>query len=157
MAILNVNGVPFNYPDPGSEPGWGEDATGWAKAINTLTGGLYAPGDILPTSTAITNNVSAATSISGMKFDITKIREATITYNIQRSSTTTLSGVTEGGQIVLVYNDITGIFTLTQTGEGDAGVVFSITSLGQMQYISSDIGSTNNSGKILFSAKVLNK
>lgn len=46
MPSLKVNGITFNYPDPGSPPGWGGEATSWAEEITTVLNGIVSPTDI---------------------------------------------------------------------------------------------------------------
>lgn len=46
MPSLKVNGITFNYPDPGSPPGWGGEATSWAEEMTTTLNGIISPTDI---------------------------------------------------------------------------------------------------------------
>lgn len=160
MALLTVGNQIFNYPDPGTEAGWGQDATGWATAVTAALGALISPGDILQTTLVVANDQSAAADVTGLFFNSTLVRAANISYAVYRVSTGVPLGVAESGMLMLDLND-TGTtgnkWNMTQLKNGDAGVVFSVTDGGQIQMVSTNIGSAGYSGVINFSAKVLTK
>lgn len=161
-VTLIVNGTSYEYPVPGENPSWATDATDWAKAVTSVLATLVAPGDILQTQFTINNNISIPTNINGLIFDGGTVRAANVDYTIYRISTSNPAGHTESGRIYLTYDDSASIgnkWVISQISNGtNSDVVFSINeSTGQIQYISSDIGSLGYSGLITFSAKVLNK
>lgn len=160
MPNLTIGNQPFAYPNPGEEAGWGEDATGWAKAVTDLLATLVTTGDILQTSFAVQNNISVAEDVTGMFFDSGTVRSAQITYAVHRISDVTPAGTTEAGTIIIALNDTAAPgqkWQMMQTKEGNAGIAFSIGDGGQFQYISTDLGALNYSGTLKFSAKVLSK
>jgi len=160
MALLQVGNQYFNYPDPGTEAGWGEDATGWAEAVTNALTALIAPGDILPTSLVIQDGQSTAADVTGLFFNSNTIRAANIDYAVYRVSSSTNPGVAESGRLMIDLNDTapTGSkWSLIQIKNGDAGVTFSVTDGGQIQYTSTTIGLTGYTGVIDFSAKTLSK
>jgi len=160
MATLVVNNISFNYPDPGSDPGWGGDATDWAKEVTTVLATLLGTNDIIQTSALIANNQTVSTDVVNLFFDPYSTRAANISYSVYRRSDTNTSGVVESGTIYLTYDNSAGAgdkWILAQVNEGSCGVYFNITDAGQVQYQSSDIGSTNYIGQIKFSAKVLDQ
>lgn len=160
MATLVVNNISFNYPDPGSDPGWGSDATDWAKEVTTVLATLLGTNDIIQTSALIANNQSVSTDVAKLFFDPSTSRAANISYAIYRRSDTNPSGIVESGTIYLTYDNSAGAgnkWILAQVNEGTGGVFFNITDAGQVQYKSTDIGSTNYTGQIKFSAKVLDQ
>lgn len=148
MAItLTINNIPFEYPEPGEQSPWGQGATDWATEVTNVLDSLKGSSDILETSAIVENNVSSPKDITGLAFSSTVVRSFTVTGNIYRISGTTeyveefeLSGMhtTSGGWV------------LSQTGMGDAEVLFSITPAGQIQYISSNLTSTPYSGIFKF-------
>lgn len=158
MPLLTVNNTTYDYPNPGTDPGWGESATAWAQAVTDVLNTLLAPGDILETSFAISNNVTSDTNINGLQFNGAVVRAANVEYSIYRTSTLNPSGNVQSGTILLTY-DPTGIvgskWVLSDVRSGDAGVVFSCTDAGQVQYKSTDIDSTGYQGQIKFKAKTL--
>ena len=160
MAVLVVGNQSFNYPDPGTEAGWGEDATGWASAVTQALSALINTGDILPTSFTIQNSVSSVQDVTGLFFSSGVVRSANINYAIYRTSNTTVPGIAESGVILLDLND-TGTtgnkWQMTVQKNGEAGVTFSVTDSGQITYTSSDIGLAGYIGVMKFSAKTLSK
>lgn len=159
-SVLIVNGTPYEYPDPGENPNWGEDAFGWAQAVTEVLNTILALGDILETEFTVNNNVAVASDVNGLIFDPGVIRSAEITYNIYRITDSVTSGNAESGKILLVYDDnapATQKWSVTQQKNGEAGVVLQILDSGQVQYLSTNIAGANYFGLIKFSAKVLGK
>lgn len=160
MPILTVNNNTYNYPDPGTDPGWGQDATDWASAVTEVLNTLVAPSDILQTSYVINNNVSSYTDVNRLSFDPGTVRAANITYAVYRTSTANPSGVVESGTIYLTFDNSAGAgskWLLSQQKTGDAGVIFTITDAGQVRYQSTDINAVGYQGTIKFTAKTLSQ
>ena len=153
---LVINNVTYNYPGPGEDPGWGEDATGWAEEVTSVLSSLLGAGDILETTFNVANNVTSATNITGLSFDTATVRSAVIEYSIYRISDTTTSGKAETGVLDIVYDNSASSgnkWLLSQESNGDSGITFDITDAGQFTYTSTDIGSTNYSGVFKFKAR----
>lgn len=155
---LIVNNQSFDYPTSGTDPGWGGPATDWATEVTNVLGTLLAPGDILSTTFDISDDVSVATQIQGLAFDSSLNRSAKIVYSVYRTSTDNPSGNAETGTIDIIYDNLAPVgekWKMTQNKNGEAGVVFSISDLGQFSYISTqiDTGSGGYSGVLKFSAK----
>lgn len=160
MPNLTVANNTYAYPDPGTEPGWGEEATSWAQAVTDVLNTLLAPGDILETSFAIANNVSSDTNINGLVFDSGSIRAANITYAVYRMSTANPSGNAESGTIQLTFDNSAAPgskWIVAVQNSGNAGITFTCTDAGQVQYKSTDIGTPGYSGQIKFSARTLSQ
>ena len=161
MAIpLTLNGVTYNYPENGEDPNWSEDATGLIVAIVDTLNTLVAPGDILSTTATINDNVAVPVDVNGMNFDPTLVRATNVTYSIYRISTDNPSGNTEDGTIFLNYDNSAAPgskWLLSQRTNGNSGVVFTITDLGQVQYVSNQIdnGGGGYSGVLNFAARSL--
>jgi hypothetical protein len=158
MPLLTVNNNTYNYPDPGTDPGWGSEASDWAQAVTDVLNTILSPSDILETSYAINNNVSTATNINRLAFDPGTVRAANVTYTIYRISAANPSGNVESGTIYLNYDNSASLgskWNLGQQKIGESGVVFTITDAGQVQYTSSDIGDSSYTGSIKFLAKTL--
>lgn len=160
MPILTVNGIPFEYPDPGSDPGWGAGASDWASEVTAVLSTLLGPNDILETSFNINNNQSLPISITKLSFDSGSVRAANIQYSVYRKSDTTTSGIVETGMIYITYDNSAPLgskWIMGQSKVGDAGMTFSVSDSGQFSYISTNIDSTNYSGIMKFSAKALSQ
>jgi hypothetical protein len=150
---LIVNNTPYEYPTEGDAPGWGANATGWAEAVTGVLSNLQGPNDVLETSFSIANNQTIASNITGLAFNAGAVRAARIIYSIFRVSFTTPSGNAESGVFDIVYDNAAGWQLAQGDTVGNAGCLFSITSAGQFQYTSNDIGSLNYIGEMRFYAK----
>lgn len=149
MSDLQIGTEIFNYPDPGTEPGWGTDATGWATAVTELLGSLASPGTINETQSIVANNTAVAAPIAGLVFSDTLTQSALVIYRIQRD-TDAISPMTEMGQINVLFND--GIWQMSrEILAGDpAGVVMDIDATGQITFTSSNLAGANYDGYIKF-------
>lgn len=157
-VLLTILGNTYEYPIPGEDPNWSNDATDWASAVTDALTTLLGSGDILNSSFAIANNTSSATDINGLIFAPGTVRAANITYSIYRESDSTTSGYSETGTIYVTYDNNAAALSkwvLGKTSVGTSGVNFSILDSGQVQYTSTDIGAAGYSGVIKFSAKTL--
>jgi hypothetical protein len=151
MAVtLIVNNVPFDYPEQGEQQPWGESATNWASEVTKVLASLKSSSDILETSAAINNNQSTQESIQGLFFDSLTVRSFIINGNITR--TTDAVQQYEEFQLRGLYRGPVLGWTLQQESLSNSGVVFSITSSGQLQYTSTSISGVNYSGVIKFKA-----
>lgn len=156
---LTVNNTPYEYPTPGDEPGWGEDATGWAEEVTDVLNDVLGSDDILETTFTIDNNISTPTNVTGLLFSTATVRAAEIDYSVYRRTDSSTSGNAESGKMTLIYdNDAApgSKWSLVTYGiAGNAGVNFTITDAGQVQYESTNITGTNYSGTMKFRAKAL--
>lgn len=158
-VTLIVNNTPYDYPSPGDEPGWGEAATGWAEEVTDVLSSLLSPDDILQTAFTVNNNVASATNVTSLSFNTGSTRSARIEYNVYRISDSNPSGNAETGIMNIVYDNSASPGSqwsmIIGNIAGNSGVSFSITDAGQIQYISTDIGSVNYSGVMKFRAVAL--
>lgn len=157
---ITINNVPIEYPSPGDSPGWGEEATTFAEEVANVLENLQNPNDILETTFTIANNISSFTNVIGLSFNTGAVRQAEVGYSIYRTSSTALSGVIEGGTMTVVYDNNAGAGSKWQLAIGNiagpgAGVTFTISDAGQVQYKSTDIGATSYSGEMRFRAKTI--
>lgn len=142
---LTVDGIPYQFPEQGQEAPWGEDVTDWAEAITETLSGINSTGDILTTSFEPSNNISSATDIVGFSFDGSVIQGFVADYSIYRSTTNSSDVVQEEycetGTIHGSYLSGAGTWTITQTGDNieETGITLSITTLGQLQYTSTNL------------------
>lgn len=120
-----------------------------------------APGDVVTlganTRLTIVNNQGSPASITGMVFDKTIYRSFLITYSIFRSASGgstraesgTLKGVTDGSNWEIDPDSVTCPNT------GDSGITFSITSGGQVDYVSDDNGGSYDATKSVLDWELL--
>lgn len=158
---LIVNNIPFEYPVPGDEPGWGQPASDWAAEVTDVLNDLLGPNDITQTSFTILNNISISSDVAGLSFNTGQVRSAIIEYSIYRVSTGSPSGNAESGIMNIVYDNSAapGSKWLLTVGfqNGNSGVTFTITDNGQFQYQSSDIGAAGYNGIMKFRARTLSQ
>ena len=154
--ILIVGNEEFEFPEEGDSSGyaggWGESVTSWAEAVTKALETVQQPNDI-PISTApILNNVTTPTLILGFAFDTSEVISIQGEYIVKRSTDT--ANLVENGNIEGNYNG--SDWFITHTNIRDAGIVFDITTSGQIVYTTTNISGANYSGVIIFKAKVFN-
>lgn len=148
MAItLIINNIPFEIPEQGEQQPWGEGVTAYLTEVAKVLNSVNGPSDILESVASINNNISTPTDITGFFFDATTVRSFAVRGNIYR-----LDDAVESSEEFLLaglYQGASG-WVLTQEGMGNAGVTFSITSIGQVQYTSTNNAGTVHTGIIKF-------
>lgn len=126
MAELKVKGQSYNYPDPGTEPGWGEDATEWASAVSDALGELVGGEDKLRGETVLSAAITPTNTLN-LKFTSTLTRQAKVVYTIVRGS------LQESGELTIEQR--TGSWNILRESFGDdVGAIFTITGTGQVQH-----------------------
>jgi len=148
MADLIVNNTIFNYPDPGEEPGWGEDATGWAEAVTEALQSLAPAGTLNEAQSAIDNNQTDE-EIAGLVFSSSLTKTATVLYRIQRD-TDSITELVEQGYLNILYDNGTWLMSREISTGSPAGVQLDINSMGQVIYTSTNIAGANYTGFIRF-------
>lgn len=92
-----------------------------------------------------------------MSFNPTAVRGANLDYSIYRNTSTT--EFAEKGQLQLVYKNggtVGSKWTIGRVFFGDdAGITFTMTDAGQIQYTSTNMSGTGYSGIVKFEAKAL--
>lgn len=98
-------------------------------------------------TTTIANNQTTAVNVNGCLFDNTEVRGAKILYQLERR--TDADSNVEMGEIFVVYDNENTTWKIKKSGNFDlAGVDFSITSGGQVQYTSDDLTGASYSGTL---------
>jgi len=147
---VTINGSTYSIPSQGQNPPWGKDLSDVLVAITSVLSSLSGPSDINLTTFNIANNQSAAANVTGASFDTSQVRSFIMQYSVSR--TTSTQETTEVGSLYGAYNSTAGTWELMQYYAGLSGVVFSITSSGQLQYTSSNMSGSTPAGKIKFKA-----
>lgn len=132
----------------------------WFNALRTAGIALEAfLGSVIGLTTfTIANNQAAPANVTGLSFNGTSVKMAVIDYRIRRN--TTGAGATErvqGGSMVAMYSAAAGTWSLTsqaQSGD-DAGVSFSITAGGQVQYVSDSQTGTADESVLKFTGRLI--
>lgn len=149
---LTVNGIPFQYPDPGEPPVWGEGAADWAEEVTKVLDFLFGSNDIIGTSFNVLDDQTTFQDVIGLTFDQTQVRSFVVNYNVFRTDGN--NNFVESGQMWGNYTGSDWQFSIDRVG--DAGMTFDITSNGQVQYKSSSIGGTYD-GVMIFQADAIDK
>jgi hypothetical protein len=167
----------YTLSTQGDPAGWGEEQSDLIEAIVDSINGFFGPGDILPVSSLIQNNITTPIPVPSLQFNSTLVRFAEVNYTIIRTSDT--NTIYEVGKM-FVLNDantnewainiqnvsgngdeLPGVFVDAPTAgfNGIAGVEFSINSFGQVLYTSRNMAGVydNNESYINFSAKAIVK
>lgn len=133
-----------------------------AAASAVLAASFTGAGGIGETSFTIVNNQTSAANVTGLLFNPAAVRSAEIAVGFYRN--TTGGGATEMSarmKYLATYKTVAGTWELAPLGGGGdfdetlgmpAGVTLSITSGGQVQYVSSNFTGTAGTSKMTFSA-----
>lgn len=153
---LTVNGVTYEYPSPGENPRWGEDATGWAEEVTALLNTLAGANDIIETSFNVANNQASFADIVGLFFNPAVVRSAVVEYAVYRE--TDSANVAETGLIQIIYNQnspATEKWQMTRQYSGSGGLDIQVLDSGQFQYKSSNMAGSGYDGAVSFKARSL--
>ena len=141
---LQIGSEIYEYPDNNESSSWGPDASDWAEAITDKINSISGNFDILQSSSSLADNTASDTNITGLSFSSSLVRAAEITFYIARTGK-------EYGKLLVSYNGSSWDIIQTDT-IGDEGILFNITSAGQVQYQST---STGTGATIYFFARSL--
>jgi hypothetical protein len=153
---LIVGNEEFEFPLTGENPGYSSEITDWAEAVTEALSTVQKPNDILTTTQAI-NNSGVLTNITGFSFPTSEVISIDCKYIVKRVITGGPNAGTyaEVGFIEGYYDGSNWGISIRTTG--DAGILLSIDSSGQIQYIATPItGGSSYLGSITFEAKVIN-
>lgn len=145
----------FDVPLQGDNPDYGESLTDLFEAIADALETVQQPNDILTQSGTIANNITVATSIPNFSFDTAEVQSINAEYIIKRTTAVPANNLVESGFIEGNFDGTN--WSISRRQIGDAGVEFTVTSGGQIQYTSTDVSGTSYTGEISFKAKVFNQ
>ena len=131
---LTIGNETFQYPEEGTKPGWGEEATSWAVAVTDKLGTLSGVNDINCTCLALAAAQECGTPIgtgaSALSFPTASVRSFVVDYAVTRGS------FVESGNMEGVYDGTDWCFN--HCFIGDADVCFDITAGGHVRYFTKD-------------------
>lgn len=139
---LQIGSTIYEYPEPGEGAGWSEGATSWAEGVTDALASVQGPNDILLTTATLVNNQATPDNVIGLDFDTGQVQAINIEFLLIRSYTDATPTETESGSIIGNYSG--SDFFISADSLGDVGVDFSVTSVGQVQYVSEDRANTDN-------------
>jgi len=147
--IIPANFTPSNYNPLQVGTEGSDKVSSHLNGIDAVLGNIpvNSDGDILETSFIMSNNVGTPTNITGLAFSNSVVRAFDAMISIEIDATADLFEV-----INLRGIQKSSSWVMSQTATGDqSGVTLSITSTGQIQYVSDNyVGYV--SGKIKFRA-----
>jgi hypothetical protein len=149
---LTVGSCTFLFPTQGQKSGWGEVLTDWACAVSTRLNAISGANDIDLTSACISNNQTSAANVgtgsATLSFSTSAVRSFDASYVVVRTDCCCAVTV-EKGCMTGAWNGTAWAFSVFDI-TGCAGMSFSITAAGQVQYVSD---STKGTGTMKFTAK----
>jgi hypothetical protein len=155
---VTVAGVTYQVPTTQEEL-WGLETTDYLVALGEELASVVVPGDIGPeTLVTIQNNQAVAANIPTFILNPVNIRSGVAEYYVHRVTVGPNTEVAEAGTLYFLYNDSLNAWTVAQVGNNVAatGVVFTITTAGQVQYTSTNLSGTHT-GRMKFRLRVLQK
>lgn len=144
-TTVTISGIEYSLPSQGDNAPWGDQLNSILDALIEVANNSIGTGEITPSSFSMSNNQSSAANITGLSFNIAVVRGFWAEFTLYRKLTNSSNVITEEyaecGTIHGVYktNAATWQLAVTGVGIGDAGITFSITSAGQLQYVSSNL------------------
>jgi len=145
---VTIKGRPFLIPQR-KERGWGDEVTNWAIAISKAVDDLTVAGDIKLITVSVNNNQVAPIAVPNLRFDTVVNRHAIIDYAVYRIKGS--DELSQAGQIYLTYKSSAGTWEIADNTVGDAGIVFTVTSQGQVQYTTTNLTDVGTyTGKMSF-------
>ncbi len=116
-------------------------------AVENFLGGGY----IVETNFALANNTGSPANVTGLIFDKILYKSAIIQAEIRRKTSTT--EYVSSGFIKVLYKDAGTLWEIIdELGGDDDGVTLTITTAGQVQYVSDNMGGSGYVGTIKFKA-----
>lgn len=150
---ITIGSCTFKYPTQTQCAGWGEVAADTMEAVADQLAIVTAPTDIPLTTVDFLNNQCSSINVGSgatlLRFANTAVRSFTVTYSIRRVGS--CETIAETGKMHGI-NDGCCSWTFSYEHTGCAGVCFTITCTGQIQYTSTCL-TGQTTGKIKFRAR----
>ncbi|NDC95538.1 hypothetical protein EBZ38_05890 [bacterium] len=156
-VVITIQGTVIEFPSSGQSPNWAPAVIEFAQAVEQALLSSVGPYDVPPQAIDITNAASS-TPITALSFPTSVVRSVDIRYSIFRKTDTPSSEEIEAGSMTLAYDSVSSTWSLERdfTGNTDGKTVtFTVDSVGQVFYTSSNLAGTNYSGKLSFAAQAL--
>lgn len=161
--LLTVGNEEFEFPLEGENAGYGSEITDWAEAVTTALETVQKPNDIPTTSEILLNPdilLNDPSAIPGFSFPTAEVIAIEAKYLFKRSYTT----IAEGNVVKMEVGFVEGYFNGSEWGisirtTGDASILVTINSAGQMLYQTTEnfpAGATNKVLSIVYEARVIN-
>lgn len=149
-----LSGTTYQVPKNMSTPPWGEELADYLVALGSAYSALIGVGDITETGFIVANNQTVSAPVTGLTFDSSVVRSATISYSIYRTTSTT--ALREAGEVTVIYDSTATAgskWVLQRDSMGDALVELTVSDTGIFSYTSSNVSGASYSGLMKFEAK----
>jgi hypothetical protein len=154
MPKIIIKGTPIDFPASSASPNWApaviETVQALVDAVNTFAGSF----DVAPQKITIDSfNPGTNIDIANLIFPPNDVRAVSVFYSVFR--TTDSVNVAEAGTLEMVYDSSRGAglkWEVGRMGEGDAGITFSVSDLGQISFTSTTLAGANHTGIISYRA-----
>lgn len=161
-VLITISGTPIQFPSSGQDPNWAPAVIQFAQLVASALSGVVGTFDVPPQeqdlSGAAFNPTTSPVDITALNFPTTEVRAVFVKYTIYRTALSPSTAVHEAGEITAVY-DAAGVsgslWEVTRQSDGNALATFSVSDTGQFSISLAQIGTTNATGKIVFSAVAL--
>lgn len=150
--LLQVGNNIFEYPQQGTGPGHGEDATAWAEAVTDTLGTIRGPNDILLTTANLANGATDEI-IPGLVFNTGQVQHVNIEFLIKRVFDSGNQVLVESGKIYGNYDGSEFSISIESTGV-DSGIDIDVNNSGQFIYSSTTL-TDHQSSIISFKANTI--
>lgn len=150
---MSFSTIPVRTNGPQILASWFNALRTAGMALESFLGG----GFIGATEFTIANGQASAANVTGLSFSGASYRTVVIYYQVYRN-TTGGSGVerVQSGMMIANYKTVAATWEITMgPAVGDAGVEFSITSAGQVQYVSDTQAGTPATSKMTFTSMTM--
>lgn len=138
----------------------GRVAAAWFNTLRTAIlelQSLVGTGSIVPTDFTIANNQASAANVTGLVFSSADTKSVKVTADIRRKTATASSEVVAHHILFLQYRDQTSTWEVasSEAKGDDSGVTLTVTSVGQVQYVSTSIAGSSYTGTMRFKAETI--
>lgn len=153
MPTVNIRGTTINFPDSGESPNWAPAIIQFAETTADAINSVVSTYDVSPASFNLDAFNGSGADITDLTFSPTTVVSAQIYYAVYRKRDAV--ELSESGNIELVYNFTSSPkWQVTQDGEGDAKITFSVADGGQVSFVTEAIpGTGSHTGKIVYRAQ----
>lgn len=120
----------------------------------TVVGTINVGGGIADTAFTFSNNQGSAASVTGLVFSSSSVKSAHCWISVRRVTSTT--DIRSEVELWLAYDTTDSAWYIYDQEEhgNTSGITWSVTSVGQVQYTSTNVGGTSYSGASRFQAQV---
>lgn len=132
-------------------------STSWASFFRSLYDRVFPLG--VERTSQLENNQSSAADIEGMKVNARSLSQAVVEYLVQRvTAGDDAVELIESGLFILSYrptDEDWGLSVVSEEQPDDAGIEFTVTSSGQVQYTTSDIAGDASLSRIVWRMRTM--